>query len=105
MLIYYLLFRTLGSNATGVVDRPIPDTPGTSFLEIFMWGIFIFLILINGLQYFFSIDAKAAVKNLFTEKPELDITVTSDEKLSNQLLLRPVFRQKIFIHLTMLRQF
>ena len=84
MLIYYLLFRTLGSNATGVVDRPIPDTPGTSFLEIFMWGIFIFLILINGLQYFFSIDAKAAVKNLFTEKPELDITVTSDEEIKSK---------------------
>jgi hypothetical protein len=70
------------------VDRPIPDTPGTSFLEIFMWGIFIFLILINGLQYFFSIDAKAAVKNLFTEKPEVDLTVYSDEEIKSKPVMQ-----------------
>jgi len=85
MLIYYLLFRTLGSgDSAGIINRPMPETPGTSFLEVLMWGIFIFLILINGLQYFFSIDAKAAVKNLFSEKPELDITVLAEQEIKSK---------------------
>lgn len=95
MLIYYLLFRTLGSETASVVDRPIPETPGTTFLEILMWGIFIFLILINGLQYFFSVDAKAAVKNLFSEKPELDITVTSDEEIKS----KPIMKSEEVFHI------
>tara|TARA_A100001011_G_scaffold375315_1_gene436717 strand:- start:1418 stop:2275 length:858 start_codon:yes stop_codon:yes gene_type:complete len=95
MLMYYLLFRTLGSGETGIVDRPMPETPGTSFLEVLMWGIFIFLILINGLQYFFSIDAKAAVRNLFSEKPELDITVASEEEIKS----KPVLKSEEVFHI------
>ena len=53
MLLYYLLFRTLSGPKSTIADRPMPNDEGTSFLEILMWGIFIFLILINGLQYFF----------------------------------------------------
>tara|TARA_Y100000591_G_C21823319_1_gene694989 strand:+ start:782 stop:1639 length:858 start_codon:yes stop_codon:yes gene_type:complete len=84
VLLYYFLFRSLGLSGENVQQVNVPQTPGTSFLEILMWGIFIFLILINGLQYFFSIDAKAAVNNLFSEKPEVDITVKSNEKIKSK---------------------
>jgi len=87
MLIYYLLFRSLGSGEQ-IVDVPIPETPGTTFLEILMWGVFIFLVLINGLQYFFSIDAKTAIKNLFSENPEIDITVMSEEEIKSKPILK-----------------
>lgn len=90
MLLYYLLFRTLSGNNGAVVDRPIPMDEGTSFLEILMWGMFIFLILINGLQYFFSIDAKVAIRNLFSEKPEMDITVVSDEEIKSKPVIQKV---------------
>ena len=92
MLIYYLLFRSLGSGEQ-IVDTPMPETPGTTFLEILMWGVFIFLVLINGLQYFFSIDAKTAIKNLFSENPEIDITVMSEEEIKSKPILK---REEVF---------
>lgn len=85
MLLYYLLFRTISGPNSSVVDRVMPQNDdGSSFLEILMWGIFIFLILINGLQYFFSIDAKVAIRNLFSEKPEVDVSVISDQKIKSK---------------------
>ena len=49
-----------------------------------MWGVFIFLVLINGLQYFFSVDAKVAIKNLFTEKPALGLTISDDKEIKSK---------------------
>ena len=86
MLLYYLLFRTISGPKSSIMDRVIPqqNDEGATFLEILMWGIFIFLILINGLQYFFSIDAKVAIRNLFSEKPEVDVSVVSDKKIKSK---------------------
>lgn len=81
ILAYYFLFRSIGPQTQ---MQPVAPTPGTSLLEILMWGIFIFLVLINGLQYFFSIDAKTAVKNLFSEKPEVEITVYDEKKIESK---------------------
>ena len=55
------------------------ETEGLKFIEIFMWGIFVFLLLMNGLQYFFSVDITASVKNLLTPNPKIDLTVVQDE--------------------------
>ena len=41
-----------------------------------MWGLIIFLVLINGIQYFFKIDVQTAIKNLFKGKPEIDIKIS-----------------------------
>ena len=49
------------------------------FIEIVMWALFIFLVLVNGLQYFFSVDIKTTIRNLFSGKPELDIDVTQKD--------------------------
>ena len=87
ILFYYFVFSSMTQTETSYT--PPPRTAGTSALEILMWGMFIFLILINGLQYFFQIDAKTAVKNLFSEKPEVEITVMDDEKIES----KPVFKK------------
>ena len=49
-------------------------------IEIIMWGLIIFLVLINGIQYFFKIDMKTAVKNLFKQTPEIDIEIKPETK-------------------------
>ena len=46
-----------------------------------MWGLLIFLILINGIQYFFKIDVNAAINNLFHGTPQVDVTISPEEKL------------------------
>jgi len=40
--------------------------------------------MVNGLQYFFNLDIKASIKNIFTETPEVDITLTSPDEITEQ---------------------
>ena len=47
------------------------------FMEIIFWGTFIFLLLINGLEYFFEIDVKATIRDVFTD-PKVDVKVIED---------------------------
>jgi len=77
IIIYYIMFSYLGVSGTNV-GQNIPSSPGITFIEIVMWGLFIFLVLINGIQYLFNIDIKTGIKNLFTPIPEVDITVTTE---------------------------
>lgn len=53
---------------------------GLGFFEISMFGLLLFLVLINGLQYFFGIDFKTSIKNIFSPEPEIDITLISEKK-------------------------
>ena len=79
IIVYYILFSYLGVSATGLVAQAPPTSLGITFLEIVMWGMFMFLVLINGVQYFFEVDIKTSIKNLFTPVPEVDITVTTPQ--------------------------
>ena len=77
IMLYYLLFSYLGSSAKVGQAAAVPPSPGMTFFEIMLWGLFVFLILINGLQYFFQVDIKTSIRNLFTPIPEIDIAVTT----------------------------
>jgi len=79
IIVYYMLFSYLGVSVTGGVAQAPPTSLGITFLEIVMWGMFMFLVLINGVQYFFEVDIKTSIKNLFTPVPEIDITVTTPQ--------------------------
>jgi|UniRef100_A0A6C0C0P6 hypothetical protein len=81
IVIYYVIFHYLGiSLAQEAQMSPEQlNTPGITFLEIVMWGLFIFLVLINGMQYFFKIDVKTGIKNLFSPTPEVDLTISMPE--------------------------
>ena len=48
-----------------------------------MWGLFLFLVMINGIQYFYGMDVKAGIKNLFQGTPEIDLTITPETEESN----------------------
>ena len=69
IIIYYILFSYLG---VSVVEgaKGVAPSPSITFIEVVMWGMFIFLVLINGVQYFFQVDIKTSIKNLFTPVPE-----------------------------------
>lgn len=76
IILYYVLFSYLGlgGEPTAVATT---SSPGITIIEIVMWGMFVFLLLINGLQYFFEVDIKTGIKNLFTPVPEIDIAITT----------------------------
>lgn len=86
VLFYFILFSYLGYNP---VAQRQEQTPGMKLIELIMWGLLIFLILINGIQYFFQLDIKTAITNIFKGKPEVDITVAPEkrfiEKTGNKL--------------------
>ena len=79
IMLYYIIFSYLGLGKTGIASGPSSVSGATSigmtFIEIILWGLFVFLILINGLQYFFKVDIRAGIKNLFSKEPEIDIAV------------------------------
>jgi len=82
IVIYYIIFHYLGISLAQEAQIPQAqlNTPGINFLEIIMWGLFIFLILINGMQYFFQIDVKTGVKNLFSPTPEIDLRISTPQE-------------------------
>ena len=77
IVIYYFVFSYLGVSTGGNMMQAQIASPGITFLEIAMWGLFIFLVLINGVQYFLNVDIKTSIKNLMSPVPEIDISVTT----------------------------
>ena len=78
-ILYYVLFSSLGKgNGGGGGDPPgsgVGETTGKRTLEVILWSIFIVLIIINGFQYFFNVNFTASIKDIFTDKPRIDLTV------------------------------
>ena len=79
IMIYYLLFSYLG--VTKGVASNSGSSIGITFIEVLLWGTFIFLIVINGLQYFFKVDIKTSIKHLFSPVPEIDIAIITPPSL------------------------
>ena len=79
MILYYIIFAFLGHNNLSGVTNSSPiinnNNGNIVFIEALLWGLFIILILLNGLTYFFNIDIVASIRNLFTENPEISIKV------------------------------
>lgn len=79
LVFYYIVFSNFSvSPSSGIMKTTETASTGISTMELLVWALLIFLVLINGLQYFFSLDIQAAIKNIFSPVPEIDITV--DEK-------------------------
>jgi hypothetical protein len=101
---YLILFSSLGNNnANGEINSGSTTSYGQSYLGILVVTILIILILINGFQYFFSINVSAYLKNLFTNKPEIGIVVNTpmdnDENLdedSTPSIPEIKFRKQVF---------
>jgi hypothetical protein len=82
VIIYIVFFVSLGdsSNAPTTITSSNSGLEGSTNLIIFIVvAILIVLILFNALQYFFSIDIIASIKNLFTPKKQLDITINQND--------------------------
>jgi hypothetical protein len=94
------LFSSLGNNnADGQINSESTSSNyGQSYLGILVIVILIILILINGFQYFFSINVSAYLKNLFTNKPEIDIVVnnTQPDPEANPSVPEIKFRKQVF---------
>ena len=111
IVIYFLLFRSLGTNSASISNimgsvgsvgsasssssSSISSSSSGSMriLEILAWGVFVLLVLLNGASYFFNIDITASLKNLFTATPELDIIATPGESPPGSV---PLSQEQVF---------
>ena len=78
IIFYFVVFSYLGYNISYPKQQ---ESGGIRIIEIIMWGLIVFLILINGIQYFFKIDVQTAVNNLFQGRPEVDIKIGPEKRL------------------------
>ena len=85
---YYILFSSLGSSAETIAGNSASSSSGSGLkiLEIILWGLFILLIILNGMTYIFNTSVTATLKNLFTSTPEVDIVLNTDQNESIPML-------------------
>lgn len=77
LILFILTFEYLGVTYDDTNKIYIPLNSEISALEIFMWGMFIFLVMINGMQYYLGVNIKTAISQLFSPTPNIDIAVDS----------------------------
>jgi len=95
LLLYYFLFYSLGNNGSGGGGGGGSSTgtggesSGKRTFEIILWSVFIILIIMNGFQYFFNVNITAAIQDIFTDKPKVDLTIQQepDENVVPELKL------------------
>jgi|UniRef100_A0A6C0IQJ9 hypothetical protein len=78
LILFFFTFDYLGVsyNDTNQTYGPLKESfSALSMFEILLWGLFIFLIMINGIQYTMGINIKTALSKIFSPKPEIDISV------------------------------
>ena len=78
LIVFSLLFSNLGNSDLDMTTTS--NNYGVNILEIILWSVFVFLLLANGLQYFFGIEATASVKNVLDGKPEVGIELSEESK-------------------------
>lgn len=89
LILFFILFSSLAnpvspaSNDMGF-DTESMGSPGSSgasikILSAIMWGTFIVVVLLNGLQYFYNINFTAKLSHLFSMSPGLDISVDPND--------------------------
>ena len=86
VLIFYLLFSSLGNLTNSEGETSGQEKGGLAFIELLLWATFFLLVFINSAVYFFELDITAGVNNLFSEEPQVDINVTTpySDQLASQ---------------------
>ena len=74
---YVMLFTSLGNSSTSnMTNSSSTDQGKTQKIFIFIIAsVLIMLIITNALEYFFSINITAYIKDVFSNKPKIDIIV------------------------------
>ena len=78
IIAYYVLFSSLGSGDDST------SSSNSKIIELILWGLFVLLILLNGMSYIFNIDVIASIKNIFS--PVTNIDIRAREKGTHSLL-------------------
>jgi len=70
VIAYFMLFSSLGTDTTTNTGSTV-----TKPMQLFLWGLFILLILLNGMSYIFNIDVIASINNIFSPVTTVDLNI------------------------------
>jgi hypothetical protein len=89
IIIYVLIFNYLGISHTP--SKVMQNGQSVKVIELILWGVFLFLIFVNALQYFFEVDFRTSIKNMFGDNPQIDIDVLPNKSFENNMQNNEVF--------------
>ncbi len=89
IIIYAVVFNYLG--VTHEIPEAIKSGPGVRMFELLLWAVFLFLIFVNALQYFFEIDFKASITDLFGNNPQVKLGVSPNKSFEDNFKKKEVF--------------
>lgn len=89
LILYYFIFSTIGNNIESNVSSS--NSSGLYIIEVLLWSVFIFLLIVNGLQYLFSMNVTAIVRDIFTNDPELEISIETPSETVPLVKSKEVF--------------
>lgn len=73
---YFILFSSLGNSNENSISNIGSDTSkGQKIIEIIIISVLIVLVIVNAFQYFFNVNITAYIKDIFSNKPKIDILV------------------------------
>ena len=91
IVVYYIIFAFLGKG-----NSENSSSGGFIFIEALLWGIFIILILVNGLIYFFDLNIITEIKNIFSNKPEIEIKSIVEETKKANIEEEPIISKEVY---------
>lgn len=106
ILVYYFLSTSLVTQDRKGLARGVEyaglmfqreGSVGSKFAEMFIWLVFLLLIFANAFSYFFKINIKTAIQNLFSPEPEIDIVVDQSQ-ISQEPTIPEIRIQKQVFH-------
>ena len=96
IILYVVLFMSLGDSTPTSSSDEVSNS-GSGTITKLVVAFFIILMIINGFQYLFGVDIVAKLKNVFTGRPQVDITVdTSRIEASKNDVPQILLRKQVF---------
>ncbi len=71
IILYYYIFARVGSTTVKIAKQA--PSVGSITLEIILWGLFIFIVGINAMQYYYNINIKTDLKSLLSGAQKIKI--------------------------------
>jgi len=96
LVLFIVLFSSLGSSSDAEGSNEYQQ--GVNFFGVLAGIIFLFIIILGGVDYFYGTTIYASLKNLFSGEPEIDITL--DQRRNKSVPSTPaplnISREEVF---------
>jgi heme/copper-type cytochrome/quinol oxidase subunit 2 len=100
LVLFIAIFSSLGSSGEGAADGTGNNEyqKGTAFFGVLTGIVFLFIIILGGVDYFYGTTIYASANNLFTNTPEIDITLDTRQNKDQPASPAPmnISREQVF---------